>query len=78
MLFDQIGLKHKCLDLVIDNDKLKISDEFDQIASFRIEVSAGLEILPDAATQILGFADIDDLAGGIFMDIDARGCGQIF
>ena len=72
MLFDEIGLEDESLNLVIDNDELKILDKLDHSPRFRVHVAARLEILSYAVAQAFRLADIDDLARGIFVEINAR------
>ena len=40
VLFDEIRLKHKSLYFIINNDKFKIRDKSDQLASFGVEIAA--------------------------------------
>ena len=40
VLFDQVRFEHERLDLVIDDDELKIGDQFDQIARLGVEIAA--------------------------------------
>ena len=72
VLFDQVRLEDQRLDLVIDDNELKIRDHAYELPRLRILVSARLEILPHAVAQVFCLADIDDLAGGIFVKVNAR------
>ena len=66
VLFDQVGLKHKCLDLVVHDDEFEICDVSFELSGFPIG-AAFLEIRTDAVSQVLRLADVDDLAAGIFV-----------
>ena len=48
----------------------KIRDHLDQLPRFRIVVAARVKIRPHAVPQILGLADIHDLARRILVDVD--------
>ena len=37
-----------------------------------------MEVLADAVLEDGGFTDVDDLAGGVLMEIDPRGGGESF
>ena len=58
-------------DYVVDVNRLA-----DQRAGFRVLPAALVEIGSDARTQILGLADVDDFAFGVFVEVDAGGSGQ--
>src|SRR5438128_12610092 len=70
MLFDKVGLEHEGLNLIIDNNKLKICDYLNKLPRLWIVISARVEIRPHAVSQVLGLADINDLPSLVFMDID--------
>ena len=78
VLFDQVRFEHERLDLVIDDDKLKIGDEFDQIARLGVEIAARLKVLTDTAAKVFGLADIDDLARRVLVNIDTGGGRKVF
>ena len=71
MLLDQIGFQHERLNLVINDDKLKIRDVTNELASFGVVIATRVEIRPNAIAQVLGLADIDYLADPILMNIDS-------
>ena len=76
MLFDEVRFQDEGLDLVIDDDKFKIGDHFNQLPRLRVLMPARLKILTNAVSQVLCLADVNDLAGGIFMDINTGTRGQ--
>lgn len=78
VFFYEIGFEHESLDLAVDDDEFEIGNMPDELARFWIEVSAGLEILSYAAAKVLGLADIDDLAVGIFVQINAGRFRDLF
>lgn len=78
MLFDQIGLKHQSLNLAIDNDEFEISDNLYELLRLGVVIAAGVKIRPNAVSQILGLANIHDLARCVFVDIYPGGSRQSF
>ena len=78
VLFYKVRFQYEGLDLVINHDKLKIGDDLDQLLCLRVLVTARLKVLPDTIAQVLCLADVDDLAGRIFMNINAGPDGQGF
>lgn len=71
VLFDQVRLEHEGLNLIIYNNKLKIGDHPHELPRLRVVIAARVKIAADPVTQILGLADIYDLPGRIFVDVNA-------
>ena len=83
MLFDERRFQNESFDFVIGDDDLDVGDLFDQLAGFDVvakvsSAAARLEIRPDAIAQVLGLADIKDLAGRVFVQIDTGRSGDFF
>ena len=78
MVFDEVRFQHQCLDLVVDDDEFKIGDHFYKLLCLRVLMTTRLKVLADAIAQVLSLADVDDLAGGIFMNINAGSDRQGF
>ena len=78
MLFYEVRFQNKGLDLVVDHDEFKVCDNSDELLGLRIMVSARLEIRTYPVSQILSLTDVDDLARGILMNINAGRLGQGF
>jgi hypothetical protein len=76
VLLDEIRFEDERLDLVVDDDEFEINDRAHQPTSFRILIPARLEILPYTVPQILGFADVQDLAVGVLMQVNTGRYGQ--
>ena len=72
MFLYQIRLEDESFDLAVDDDELKIGDQLHQLTRLVILMTAGLEILTNPISQVLCLADVDDLAGRIFVDINTR------
>ena len=70
MLLDEVGLEHKGLDLVVDDYKLKIRDDLNELPRLGVLVAARLKILPYAVAQVLGLTDIYDLARRVLVQVD--------
>lgn len=71
VLLDQVRFENESLDLVIDDDELKIRDQFDELPGFRVEIPARLKILADAAPQVFGLSNVDYSAGRVLVYINA-------
>src|SRR5258708_6742207 len=83
MLFYQRRFQDESFDFVIGDDDLDVGDLFDQLNGFDVvaDVSGAasrLEIRTDAIAQVLGFADIDDFARGVLVEIDTGRSGNFF
>ena len=78
VLFYKVRFQHQCLDLVIDDNELEICNDLDQLFRLRVLMPARLEILPDTIAKVLCLAHVNDLAGGILMDINTGAHGQGF
>ena len=78
MFLDEIRFQNKRLDFVINDDKFKIGDAFDEFARFRFHIARRLEILPYAISQVFRLSDIDDFPVGVFVNVNARLSRQIF
>lgn len=78
VFLDQIRFKHQRLDLVIDDDELKISDLLNKLPRFRIVITARLKVRTDTISQILCLANVQYLAHRILMNVDARTSRQSF
>ena len=72
MFFGERGFEYQGLDFIVSDDELDIGDLFDQRVGLAIEWPR-LKIRAHPAAQALGFADIDDFAGAVFIKIDAGG-----
>lgn len=71
VLFDQVRLEHEGLNLIIDNNKLKIGDHPHQLPRLRVVITARVKITAYPVAQIFGLADVYDLPGSIFVDVNA-------
>ena len=78
VLLDEVRLENQGLDLVVHDDELEIRDQPDQLSRLRIVITARLKIRPDAVAKVLCFADIQDLAGLIPVNVDTGICRQRF
>ena len=82
MLFDQRRFQDESLDFVVSDDDLNIGDLLYQFNGFdavaEVAGAARLKIRSDAIAQVLGFADIEDLAGRVFVQIDAGRARNFF
>ena len=58
-------------DFAVGLDEIEIDDGFAQPGFFMFEFGCGLEIAGDAIAQAGGLADVDDMTGGVFHEIDA-------
>ena len=71
VLLDEVRLEHQSLNLIVDDDEFEIGDNFYQLLRLRIVIATRLEVRADAIAKILRLADIDDLARGTLVDINA-------
>ena len=78
MLFDEIGFEYESLNLIIDNNKLKIGYHAHELPRLWIVIAAGVKVAANPIPEIFSLADIHDFAGRIFVDINAGGCRQSF
>ncbi len=82
MLLDQRRFQDESFDFVVGDYDLNVGDLFYQFNGFdavaEVAGAAGLEIRTDAITQVLGFTDIKDLAGRVFVQIDTGRSGNFF
>src|SRR4051794_26437480 len=82
MLLDERSLENECLGFIISDDKLDIGDLMDQL--FRLDAvtefttPAAVKIRTHAIAQVLGFADIEDLPGGLVVQIYPRPSRNLF
>ena len=74
MLLDECRFEDESLDFVVSDDDLDIGDLLNQLTGLDFVAeftgAARLKIRTDAITQVFGFADIDDLARGVLVQID--------
>ena len=71
-LFDEIVFKRKGLAFVVDDDVVDIDSLTHERTGLAIINLIGFkEIGADAGAQVLGFADVDDLAFGILVEVAA-------
>ena len=74
MLFDQRGFEDERFDFVVSDDDFNVGDLLDQLAGLdtvaKVTSATGLEIRADSIAQVLGLADIEDLARRVFVQID--------
>src|SRR5260370_13973518 len=82
MLLDQRRFQDESFDFVVSDDDLNIGDLLYQFNGFdavaEVAGAARLKIRSDAIAQVLGFADIEDLACRVFVQIDAGRSGNFF
>ena len=64
--------QNQCFKLAFSHDDVKIIDMADELSGFGIEPLGRLEVVGYAIAQQLGFADINDLAGFVLVQIHAR------
>ncbi len=74
MLLDECIFEDECFDITVGEYKLNISDLCHQRTELCITgiLMVLLEITSDTILQILRLADIDNLSGGIQIDIYTR------
>jgi len=77
MFFDEIVFEHHGLELGGNDDVFEVADVGDQSGGFRVE-GAFLKIATHPFFQIFRFADIDNLARAIFVQIHTGVLGNIF
>ncbi|KAF5069829.1 hypothetical protein DSECCO2_228870 [anaerobic digester metagenome] len=78
MFLDQVLLENQRLNFRVGDDVFKFRHMGHHEAGFRIQPLGVSEVLANPVFQDLGLADIDNLAPGVFHNIDAGGVGQDF
>ena len=74
-LLDEIVFKRERFAFVVDDDVVEVDGLAHEGAGFAVVGLIGnQEIGADAGAQVFGFADVDDFAFGIFVEV-AAGCG---
>ena len=76
LLLDQVVLKRQRLFLVGDDDVVDVDRFAHQGIGLGVLPSPFAEVGRNPAAQVLGLADIDDLAFGVLVEIHAGGGGQ--
>lgn len=71
VFLDEVRLEYQSLDLVIDDDELKIGDEFHELPRFGVVTAARVKVRPHAVSQVFRLTDIDDLSGSVLMNVNA-------
>ena len=72
VLLNQAAFQHQRLKFAVGQNIVKMIDVCDHLPHLGVVMRLGAEILADAVFEVLGFADIDDLPGGVFHQVDAR------
>ena len=70
-LLDEVVLEGERFFVVGDDDVVDVSGLADERAGFCVFPAALVEVGGDARAQVLRLADIDDLAFGVFVEVDA-------
>ena len=70
-LLDEVVFKGQRLVLVGDQDVVEIDGLAHQRAGFGVGLRGFKQIGPHAGAQVLGLADVDDLALGVFVEVNA-------
>src|SRR5258708_1168023 len=76
VLLDKVVLEGERFFIIGDNDVVDVYGLTDERAGFSIFPAALVEIGGDARTQVVGFADVNDLAFGILVEVDAGRGGE--
>ena len=76
-LLDEVVLERQRLLLVVDDDDLDVLRDLDQGAGFGVGEAVLVEIAADAASQVLRLADVKNLPGPIFVEVDAGGYREL-
>jgi hypothetical protein len=74
---DEVGFQDERFFFVVSDDDFKITDARDEFLRLCIHIARALKILAHTITQDFGFANIDDFAFGVFVQIAARLHGQV-
>ena len=82
MFFYEWCFQDEGFGFIIGDDKFDVRDLSDKFfgldAVTEFARSAGLKIRPDAIAEVLGFADVNDFAAGVLVQIDSRGARNFF
>src|SRR5258708_27436799 len=82
MLFDERRFQDESFDFVVGDDDLDVGDLLYQLTGLYFVAeftgAARLKVRTDAIAQVLGFADIDDFARGVLVEIDTGRSGNFF
>lgn len=71
VLFDHVGLEHHCFQIGADLYVFNILNLLDHFLGFGGLITRGLEVARDAALEVLGFANVNNLPIGTFKFVDA-------
>ena len=74
---DHLGFEEEGVHLGVNNDPVGVGDFLDEGGGFGV-FGGVVEILADAVFEDGGFANVDDLAGSVLMEIDPWGSGESF
>ena len=75
--FNHFGFEKEGVHFGVDDDPIGIGDFGDEGGGFGV-FDGVVEILTDAVFKDGGFADIDNLPAGVFMEVDAGSSGERF
>jgi len=76
VLVHQVALEDERLVFAAGDDVLDVAELRHQPGGLGIEVAGFLEVRPHPVPQVAGLADVDDLAPGVPVQVDARRVGQ--
>ena len=76
LLLDQVVLERQRLFVISDDNVVDIDGLADQRAGFRVIPSPLMKIGRDARAQVLSLANVNDVAFGVFVQVDDGGSGQ--
>ena len=77
VLLDEVVLERQGLFFVIEEDVVDGSGGVDQAGGLAFREPLVAEIAADPVTEILRLSDIEDLAGGVLVEVDAGSCRQL-
>ena len=71
VLLDEVVLECQCLFLVVHQDVVEVARFRDQTAGLGVRQLVFGEVAAHAVAQQFGLADVDDLAGGVLVEVHA-------
>ena len=77
VLLDEVVFEGEGLFFVFDDDVVEVGGFGDEGTGFGFREAVVGEVVADAGAEVLRFADVDDVAEGVFVEINARQEGQL-